>query len=274
MKHLLIAMLALLVAACQSTPPVSKSSTGPAAQDTRAAQPSKPVSDVPAAAPLWPEDNRFPGVGPISNWDRFPDHYRNLRAQFAERAAGEHHGLVFVGDSITEGWTPTQKQDLASLGIKIVNRGIGGDTTPTLLYRLQDDVLALQPRALVVLIGTNDIGSQASPADVAANMELIRTRIRAAFPDIPIAWCLVMPRGDHPHLLAPIRELNERIRELVKRDPRMTLCDTFSAFATPEGTDDQTKFTPDRLHLNERGYATWRDTILPILERWELGRAR
>jgi lysophospholipase L1-like esterase len=48
---------------------------------------------------------------------------------------------------------------------------------------------------MVVLIGTNDLGEHTSPADIAANLRVFLERVRAAYPQIPIAWCLVMPRG-------------------------------------------------------------------------------
>src|SRR5438874_1378230 len=179
--------------------------------------------------PFWPVDGVFPGKGKTSSWTGFRHKNLERRTLFAEHQATDQNALVFVGDSITEGWT-TLEQDFSSLGIKVVNRGIGGDTTPNLLYRLQADVLSLHPRALVILIGTNDIAELTPPADIAANLKDLHARIREQFPSIPIAWCLVMPRGN-PALKQPVQELNDLIRQLVKAGSKITLCDTFTPLA-------------------------------------------
>jgi len=262
-KSLWLIATSLLFAACQTAP---KSSAPPAAV---AAASTAAVATTPAASiPFWPADGKFPGRGETSGWKDFPKHNAQRRALFAAHAAEEHDGLVFVGDSITEGWH-TQAQDFADLGVKIVNRGIGGDTTPNLLYRLQDDVLALQPRALVILIGTNDLGQHTPPADIAANLAELHTRIRAAYPQIPIAWCLVMPRGDGD-FTPQIHELNDRIRQLVANDPLITVCDTYTPLAGTDGKDNPADFLPDNLHLNANGYAVWRKALHPIVASWNL----
>jgi lysophospholipase L1-like esterase len=258
MKLALPVVLALssLFFACQSVPP--------------AAQPPEPNPETAAApVPFWPRDGHFPGRGEVSGWKDFPQHNAQRRALFAAHRAQEQDGLVFVGDSITEGWH-TQAADFADLGVKIVNRGIGGDTTPNLLYRLQDDVLSLHPRGLVLLIGTNDLGQHTPPADVMENLKEVHARIRTAYPAVPIAWCLVMPRGDGPQYPAAIAELNRLIRDFAAGDRLVTVCDTFTALAGPDRAYDPAKFSPDKLHLNAAGYAAWREALHPIVAGWDL----
>jgi lysophospholipase L1-like esterase len=173
-----------------------------------------------------------------------------------------------VGDSITEGWQ-TLAQDFAALPLKVVNRGIGGDTTPNLLYRLESDILDLQPRAMVVLIGTNDLGEHTPPADIAGNLRVFLQRVRAAYPEIPIAWCLVMPRKGDDTYPERIAELNRLIREIAATDPRITVCDTFTPLAQPDGSSQPENFVPDRLHLNPTGYAVWHRALAPIVSAWK-----
>lgn len=233
--------------------------------------PSSAPASAKTAVPYWPADGKFPGRGNVSGWKDFPRHNAQRRAMFAEHQAQEQDGLVFVGDSITEGWN-TLQADFGDIGVKVVNRGIGGDTTPNLLYRLQDDVLSLHPRALVILIGTNDLGAGTSPADIAANMKDMLARIRAEYPTIPIAWCLVMPRGDGERYPAEIRALNHLIDELARTDARITVCDTFTPLATADGKDNKADFKPDNLHLNPNGYAVWRAALHPIVAGWNLAK--
>ena len=252
------ALPALILAGC----------LGPWLPVVPAATPSAPAAS-PAVDRFWPADGVFPVPGKTSSWSGFRAKNVERRTLFAEHHDEDQDAIVFVGDSITEGWH-TLKHDFADLGVKVVNRGIGGDTTPNLVYRLQDDVLSLHPRALVILIGTNDLGEHTSPAVIAGNLRVLHERIRAAYPDIPIAWCLVMPRRENDTYPERIHDLNDRIRELVKSDPHITLCDTFTPLAQPDGSSIPDDFVPDRLHLNAKGYAVWHSVVEPVLSGWNL----
>jgi lysophospholipase L1-like esterase len=231
---------------------------------------SAPAVAATAADRFWPADGVFPVPGSTSSWSGFRQRNADKRAKFAARAEQDRNAVVFVGDSITDGWT-TLEQDFADLGVKVANRGIGGDTTPNLVYRLQDDVLALQPKALVVLIGTNDLGEHTSPQQIAENLGELHRRIRAAHPQIPIAWCLVMPRQGTDTFPDRIKDLNSRIKEMAQSDPRVTLCDTFTPLALPDGSSNPAMYVSDRLHLNPTGYRVWRDALYPIVASWKLG---
>jgi beta-glucosidase len=240
------------------------------------AQPVAPAPSATTAAPaagtdpFWPADGVFQAKGRTSSWSGFRANNAKRRALFAQHRAQDQNGIVFVGDSITEGWH-TLEHDFAGLPVRVVNRGIGGDTTPNLLYRLQSDVLDLHPQALVVLIGTNDLGEHTPPADIADNLRVFHQRVRAAYPQIPIAWCLVMPRKADNTYPARIHELNTLIRKIAAADPRITVCDTFTPLARPDGSSKPADFVPDRLHLNPAGYAIWRSALYPILSGWNLG---
>lgn len=230
---------------------------------------SPPAAPAAAAAPdpFWPTDGVFPVPGRTSAWAGFRAKNIQRRAQFAERKQQDQDSLVFVGDSITEGWR-TLEQDFADLGVKVANRGIGGDTTPNLVHRLQDDVLSLKPRGLVLLIGTNDLGERTSPEQIVANIAEIHARIRAQYPAIPMALCLVMPRrADYAER---IKDVNARLIEFAKPDPRMTVCDTFTPLAQEDGTSKPEAYNADRLHLNPAGYAAWRAALHPIVANWKL----
>ena len=61
------------------------------------------------------------------------------------------------------------------------------------------------------------------------------------------------------------------IRQIAAADPGVTVCDTFSALALPDGSTIPEDFVPDRLHLNAAGYAVWRTVLSPIVSGWKLG---
>jgi lysophospholipase L1-like esterase len=225
---------------------------------------------APAADPFWPADGIFPVPGKTSSWSGFRAKNIERRTLFAQRQKLDRNAIVLVGDSIIEGWH-TLADDCAELRVKFANRGVGGDTTPNLVYRLQEDVLSLDPRALVILIGTNDLSEHTSPEQIANNYRELLARIRASYPKIPIAWCLVMPRRGDENYPTLVRDLNARIVELAKSDPLITVCDSFTPLAQPDGSSKPEDVLSDRLHPNAAGLAAWKDALFPILDGWKLG---
>ena len=187
---------------------------------------------------------------------------------FRARAAQDAGAVVFLGDSITQGWSSLDK-DFATL--KVANRGIGGDTTRGVRYRLNEDVISLHPKAVVLLIGTNDIGLGADPQDVAENIRQILLALRSANAEMPIIVCKVMPRSDgNLHVAGKIQDLNARVDKMVAADSHSYRCDTWSIYADANGNCPQAEF-PDRLHPNALGYAKWKAALQPILAGLRLG---
>ena len=99
-------------------------------------------------------DDGLPGTGPLRRYEWFQNLWLEKRQGWAKQVQADQDALVFYGDSITQGWGDIGK---AFPGIKCANRGISGDTTRGLLVRLQGDVLSLNPKGVVLLIGTNDL---------------------------------------------------------------------------------------------------------------------
>jgi len=95
-------------------------------------------------------------------------------------------------------------------------------------------------------------------------------KIRAEYPKIPIAWCLVMPRKGDDAYPERIKELNTLIEKIAKKDKHITVVDTFTPLALPDGTSVADDFNPDHLHPNANGYKVWRAQLLPVLKSWHL----
>lgn len=122
------------------------------------------AGEGPTPFPDAANDKAWPGTGPI----RVHPWMKDNRAWFWSQRDKAQGAVVFAGDSLTGNWKSDQMQ-AAFPGLKIANRGIGGDVSRGLLFRLQEDVLALKPKALVLLIGTNDLSAHATPAGVMEN---------------------------------------------------------------------------------------------------------
>src|SRR5215472_945491 len=182
----------------------------------------------------YPKDpSSLPGKGPAATWSGLPKLWAQRHAEWARTSAQDKGAVVFLGDSITQGWHSLAN---AFPNIKVANRGIGGDTTRGVLYRLQADVLDLDPKAIVLLIGTNDVGNGAKPEDVADNIETILQEIKKFNPHLPVVVCEVMPRSDRgQHPADRIEKLNALVAASIKYDPQFTLCDTWSIYADKDG---------------------------------------
>jgi lysophospholipase L1-like esterase len=208
-------------------------------------------------------DDGLPGAGPIRRYEWFQNLWRERRSEWAKQVDQDQHAVVFLGDSITQGWGGGL--GAAFPGVKVANRGISGDTTRGVLIRLQEDVLALHPAAVVLLIGTNDLEEGATPEIIASNLRLVVSSLEQHDPRMPIVLCQVFPSSATMKRPAEqIKAVNALYRAAVKNDARVTLLETWPLFAGPDGDATLAEF-PDLLHPNEVGYAKWAAALRPVL---------
>lgn len=226
---------------------------------TRAAETQQPDPrfQIPAT------DDGLPGTGPIRRYDWFRNLWSQRRSAWAERVQQDQGALVFLGDSITQGWGDDMSGSFP--GVKVANRGIGGDTSRGVLIRLREDVLALHPSAVVVLIGTNDLEEQADPDAIAANLKLILADMKKHNAKMPIVLCQVFPSSESKKRPPDkIKQVNKLYAEAVKGDAQVTLIETWPLFADAQGDAKPAEF-PDLLHPNKAGYTKWAAALRPIL---------
>ena len=207
-------------------------------------------------------DDGLPGAGPIRRYDWFRNLWVQRRSAWAKHAPQDQNAVVFLGDSITQGWGDNLGGKFP--GVKVANRGISGDTTRGVLIRLEDDVLALHPTAVVILIGTNDLEEQADPETIAANLKLILTALKRHDPKMPVVLCQVFPSSATKKRPADqIKKINRLYAAAVKGDAQVTLLETWPLFADAQGDAKLVEF-PDLLHPNQTGYAKWAAALRPI----------
>ncbi|WP_350285992.1 SGNH/GDSL hydrolase family protein [uncultured Croceitalea sp.] len=168
--------------------------------------------------------------------------------------------VVFMGNSITEGWTKSFFK-----GKPYVNRGIGGQTTPQMLLRFRQDVIALEPTIVVILAGTNDIAGNTGPMTVAEIRDNILSMVELAKANdiIPIVSS-VLPAYDYPW--RPGLEPNKKIPELnallkgMALEQNVPYLDYFSAMAD-ERNGLPKEYTTDEVHVTEKGYGIMGDMV-------------
>ncbi len=213
-------------------------------------------------------DEGFQGSGPVRRYDWFKNLWKTRRAGWEAKRESDQGSVVFFGDSITQGWGDNFRNLFP--GSKFANRGISGDTTRGMLYRLREDVLDLNPRGIVLLMGTNDLEEKAEPKVIAENLQLILKEIQEHNSKTPVVLCLVFPASHSKSRSSEsIVEINKLYREVAKAFPQVTVIDTWTLFADEKGDAKLEEF-PDLLHPNEVGYKKWAEALKPVLTELEL----
>lgn len=208
-------------------------------------------------------DEGLPGSGPIRRQKWFRDLWQQRRGQWASQVQQDQGALVFLGDSITQGWGARLTK---AFDTKVANRGISGDTTRGVLIRLEEDVLQLKPIGVVLLIGTNDLEEGASPETIASNLELILEMLHRHDAQMPIVLCNVFPSSETKKRPADaIQRINKLYAAVVKQNDQVSLLDTWTLFADANGNAKKSEF-PDLLHPNQLGYQKWAGALRPVLE--------
>lgn len=166
--------------------------------------------------------------------------------------------VVFMGDSITDAWG--RRYGSFFPGKPYVNRGISGQTTPQMLIRFRPDVIALKPKAVVILAGTNDIAGNTGPMtleEIEGNLTSMAELAKAN--GVKVVLASVMPVCDYIRPQTDRRPpekivaLNEWMKSYAQRNGLVYL-DYYSAMLD-ENKMFKKELTYDGLHPNEAGYA-------------------
>ncbi len=207
-------------------------------------------------------DDGLPGVGPIRRYDWFKNLWVKKRSAWGDQIERDQNSVVFLGDSITQGWGEKLDGEFGSM--KVANRGISGDTTRGMLIRMKEDVLLLNPACVVMLMGTNDLEEAATPEQIAVNVKLIVEALNAHNAKMPIVLCQIFPSSEKKSRSAEnIKKTNELCFAAVKGNETVTVVDTWTLFANAQGDAKAEEF-PDLLHPNKAGYAKWAAALKPI----------
>jgi lysophospholipase L1-like esterase len=183
---------------------------------------------------------------------RYADENKNLPPV----ATGEKR-VVFMGNSITEFWK-TVDGDFFNRNKSFIDRGISAQTTPQMLVRFRNDVINLNPSAVVILAGTNDIAGNTGPItleEIYGN--IVSMAQLASANNIKVILCSVLPVFDYswsPGLepAGKIIKLNDMLQDYVKKN-KMEYVDFHSALKD-ERNGMKPEYSPDGVHPNLAGY--------------------
>jgi len=202
---------------------------------------------------------------PVPREGRWIERHEQINAQVREHPPD----LVFIGDSITQGWESAGKEewDRRYAPRNAANLGISGDRTQHVLWRLDHGNLeGITPKVAVVMIGTNNSGDD-RPERIADGIEAIVKNLRAFLPRARILLLAIFPRGEDASdaRRRTNEETNRRIAGLAD-GKWIHFLDIGSRFTRPDGTISR-DVMPDLLHLSPAGYAIWGEAMEPTLAR-------
>jgi lysophospholipase L1-like esterase len=185
---------------------------------------------------------------------------------FVEIAKKADVDLLFQGDSITDRWRTAPAKtawDQYFAPFRVANFGIDGDRTENVLWRLQNGELdGIQPKVVVLMIGTNNAGRN-SAEQIAAGVAAIVKLIHEKSPQTKVLLLAVFPRAeksDSP-LRIKVKAINEIIAKFDDGDKTVRYLDIGAKFLQPDGTLSR-EIMPDLLHLSAEGYLIWGKAII------------
>lgn len=182
-------------------------------------------------------------------------HERRVETTLAGRV-----DVVFLGDSITQGWEAAGKDTWARTyaGRNAANFGFSGDRTEHVLWRLDNgEIIGLDPKLVVVMIGTNNLTAGHSPSDTVHGIRAVVGRLLAGLPRAKVLLLGVFPRardaGDP--LRVRVADVNAGVAAMADGQ-RVFYHDMGTAFTRRDG-ELRYLLMPDALHLSASGYEVW-----------------
>jgi lysophospholipase L1-like esterase len=192
-------------------------------------------------------------------------------AQLVEKAKKGGIDVYFLGDSIVRRWGATDYPELLAafrqnfFGWNAANFGWGGDRTQNILWRvLHGELDGVNPKAVVLLAGTNNIGN-AGPLEIAAGVRAIVRAVREKAPNAEIVVTGILPRNDRPEAMAVISEVNRELAGMAVPSSKIRYLNINDKLARPDGTLLPGMMNPDKLHPSLAAYQVWADALKPVL---------
>jgi len=176
---------------------------------------------------------------------------------------GKPCDLIFIGDSITQGWVQRNGKDVWEkhyAGRNALDFGVGADRTQHTLWRLDHmDVASFRPKVAVLLIGTNN--NLDTPEDIAAGVKAVLTKTQQTFPGVKVILMSILPNARANDKMMAANAITRTMA-----DNRGVYYLDLAAKMTPEG-DSWKGLGPDKLHLTPEGYEMWAAELDPLLAK-------
>jgi len=198
-------------------------------------------------------------------------------AQLLEKAKRGQIDIYFEGDSITRRWGATDYPELLAnwnqnfFGWNAADFGWGADTIQNILWRLANGELdGVNPKIIVLLAGTNNVGRTAPPegddakvADITKGLKAVLDVLRAKAPDATIIATAIFPRNDNIAVMPAIDKINRNLSKLAD-GRKIRYLNINARLADRDGKLFDGMMNPDKLHPAIPGYQVWADALKPL----------
>ena len=174
----------------------------------------------------------------------------------------EKGGIVFVGSSSIRLWK-TLAEDFP--GLRVLNRGFGGSHIADSVDFAERIVIPYAPRQVVMYAGGNDLNAGKPPERVIADFKAFAGKVRAALPEVEIAYISSAPNPARWAQVENVKAVNSAIEAWMKVQPRMKFINVFPHMLGADGLPKPEIFVEDKLHMNPAGYAIWKEVVGPFL---------
>ncbi len=214
------------------------------------------------------QDINIAGGGNLQDWANLNKYQKNNEEL---KEIIEPNRVVFMGNSITEGWSFFNKNFF--IENPFVNRGISGQTTPQMLIRFKSDVVNLSPKSVVILAGINDIAGNTGPISIENTAENIISMAEIALANnIRVFICSTLPALDFPwspglNPSSKVIKLNKILKDYCK-NKNLEYVDYYSFMSDENGGLKVPEYTSadDLVHPNKAGYNVMEKIILKVLK--------
>ena len=252
-----LAGVGLLAAVLAGSPVWAQQATAPPAPPTPAAPPPPPKepADVPAFKGQNKTSHDF-----LARHDKFLIDLKNLNGKC---------GIVFVGDSITDGWRNRNGKEVFEKNYGAMdpyNIGIGGDRTQHVLWRLDHgEVDGISPKVAVLMIGTNNLAVNTDDEIVDGVTKIVK-ELNEKLPETKVLLLAIFPRPIKPMTPSVAASRRSTRRSLISMTTaHVKYLDFGDKFLEPDGTLTK-EIMPDYLHPNAKGYEIWAEAMAPTLK--------
>ena len=181
-----------------------------------------------------------------------------------DEIVGERSGaIVATGSSSMRFWDHRIRADLAPLSI--ISRGFGGSNMNDLLHHLDRLVLKHNPRAVMIYEGDNDVAQGVPVATILATFDAGIKRLLDHNDQLRIYLLSVKPSISRAAMWSDMTAVNAGLQARAEAHANITYIDVATPMLNSDGSVQEDLFVSDGLHMNQKGYDIWRNTVAPVL---------
>lgn len=187
----------------------------------------------------------------------------NSLTEIDQKQTPPKDAVLFVGSSSMRLWKNLRT---SFPQINVINRGFGGSRLEDVNFYFDRIVAPYNPKTIVLYAGENDVNDGIAPEKVLADFRQFSQLVRAKFPKAKLLYVSLKPSPSRWKLADNFRKTNELIKAEILKDKRAKFINVWSVMLDGNGEPKDELFVADKLHMNEKGYAIWRDILVKELK--------